>query len=75
MELEAGKSITGPSVHELGTHVPLVKETQQEEYLALGVDDRGVGEELSAALEYGPHVGLAGVQPYLYRLHALLDLI
>ena len=75
MELETGKAIPGPSVHELGTHVPLVKETQQEEYLTLGVDDGGVGEELCAAFEYGPHVGLAGVQPDLHSLHALLDLV
>jgi len=75
VELETGKAIPGPSVHELGTHVPLVKETQQEEYLALGVDDGGVDEELCAALEYWPHVGLAGVQPDLHSLHALLDLV
>ena len=75
MELETGKAVTGPSVHELGTHIPLVKETEQEEYLTLGVDDGGVGEELCAALEYGPHVGLAGVQPDFHRLHALLDLV
>ena len=75
MELETGKAIPGPSIYELGTHVPLVKESQEEEYLALSVDNGGVGEELGAALEYGPHVGLAGVQPHLHRLHALLDLI
>ena len=75
MELETGKAVTRPSVHELGTHIPLVKETQQEEYLTLGIDDGGVGEELCAALENGPHVGLAGVQPDLHRLHALLDLV
>ena len=75
MELETGKAVTGPSIHELGTDISLVKETQQEEYLALSVDDGGVSEELCAALEYGPHVGLAGVQPHLHRLHALLDLV
>jgi hypothetical protein len=75
VELETGKAVTGPSVHELCTHIPLVKETQQEEYLALGVDYGGVGEELCAALENGPHIGLAGIQPDLHRMHALLDLV